>query len=764
VIPGALEALTVHRQFIVYRLETSKSRPGKTDKIPCDYRTGNPANAHDPAIWLDAETAIQTAASWGENYGVGFVLTAECKLFCLDIDNCLQPDNTWSPHAVQLCAMFPGAAIEVSQSGCGLHIWGTYTGDILPHACRNAALGIELYTENRFIALGRPESAQGDAAVDCTVGLHSTIALHFQPDAAQAPAQEWTTVPCPEWRGPTDDDELLRLAMQSRSSASAFGYKASFADLWNANEEALSRAYPDPVRVCDSSSADAALAQHLAFWTGKNCERIRRLMGQSKLVREKWQREYYLPRTILGAVSRQVEVLQDKRPTVAASSPSQAPQSLPAALTVPSGTPDELTPEDFYAYLPDHSYINRRTREFHSVDAVNGHLRRFTDSLGMKPALWLDGFRFVHQQSWQPGQPEVIEGKVADNGYLRPDPTGRIYNRYRPSDAVATEADPSPWIDLGRLLYPDDFDHIIKWFAFRVQNPGEKINHALVIGGRQGIGKDLMLEPLRYGVGKCNHADINPGDLFENFQSWVESTLVIINEARDLGDFDRYKFYEHGKRFIAAPPDTLRCNLKYLGAYNVPNVMGVIITSNHKLAGIYLDPDDRRHYVAWSSAEPQPSSYYDALWHWMENGGKSALVGFLRRFNLEGFDPKAPPPKTEAWHEIVLAHKDPEETALSEALEDPQGGRIQIGTVREIIVAVRFRDVSLAETLQDKKNARKIPRMLEHIGLEVLPNPNAPSDGRWRLSDGRKDTLYVDKSLPRAEQLRLANARCKDSH
>ena len=51
-IPGALEALTVHRQFIVYRLETSKSRPGKTDKIPCDYRTGNPANAHDPAIWL----------------------------------------------------------------------------------------------------------------------------------------------------------------------------------------------------------------------------------------------------------------------------------------------------------------------------------------------------------------------------------------------------------------------------------------------------------------------------------------------------------------------------------------------------------------------------------------------------------------------------------------------------------------------------------------------------------------------------------------
>jgi primase-polymerase (primpol)-like protein len=101
-IPGALQALTVHRQFIVCRLETSRARPGKTDKIPCDFRTGNPANAHNRAIWLDADTVMQAAAAWGNEFGVGFVLTAECKRFCLDIDNCLQPDNTWSPLALEL--------------------------------------------------------------------------------------------------------------------------------------------------------------------------------------------------------------------------------------------------------------------------------------------------------------------------------------------------------------------------------------------------------------------------------------------------------------------------------------------------------------------------------------------------------------------------------------------------------------------------------------------------------------------------------------
>nr|WP_263357986.1 hypothetical protein [Acidicapsa ligni] len=35
-------------------------------------------------------------------------------------------------------------------------------------------------------------------------------------------------------------------------------------------------------------------------------------MYQSKLVRDKWEREDYLPRTILGVVARQVDVFIDE--------------------------------------------------------------------------------------------------------------------------------------------------------------------------------------------------------------------------------------------------------------------------------------------------------------------------------------------------------------------------------------------------------------------------------------------------------------------
>jgi putative DNA primase/helicase len=311
-IPEALQALKAHRQFILYRSDPSKTRRGRTEKIPCDYRTGKPASALDAEIWLDADTAISFATTRGAPFAAGFVLTPDCKRFCLDIDNCLQADGEWSPLAHQLCAMFPGAAIEVSQSGRGLHIWGTYTGEMPAHACKNVALGIELYTEGRFIALGSPESA-----------LQQVIATYFPPAPAQVADQEWTDAPRAEWAGPADDDDLIQLALNSRSPAAVFGARASFADLWRANEEALGRAYPADGRPYDASSADAALAQHLAFWTGADAERIRRLMLRSALVRDKWERQDYLRRTILGAVARQVDVYKAP-PTLALATTAQS--------------------------------------------------------------------------------------------------------------------------------------------------------------------------------------------------------------------------------------------------------------------------------------------------------------------------------------------------------------------------------------------------------------------------------------------------------
>lgn len=748
----SLFGLSAYSQFIIYKLVPS-NRPGKMDKLPCHHQTGRVESAHNPAIWTDYTTALVASIGHGEvsggEWGIGFVFTEADPFWFLDIDSCLV-DGAWSPLAQILCGYFDGCAIEVSQSGTGLHIFGT--GRPPAHGCRNTPYGLEFYHSGRFVALTERNSI-GDCLKDASALLPGLVATYFPADEAKTEDVEWSEGPCEEWNGPADDGELIRRAMRP-SANSVFGTKASFADLWLCNVSALAVSYPDANgRDYDASSADAALAQHLAFWTGKDCERIERLMRQSGLVRDKYEREDYLPRTIQGAVARQEAVLGDKPNALALAAPESSAAAVGASLTVPSGTPDELTPDDFFAHLPSHKYINRHTREPYSVDAINGHLKRFGDILGMKPAAHLDMFRAVQQMSWHPGHPEIIEGMISDSGLLRPDPKGRIFNRFRPSDAVASEADPSVWVNHVRKIYPDDADYIIQWFAYRIQNPGEKINHALVIGGIQGTGKDFMLEPIRYGVGPSNVETVKPTELFDKFNDWVERTVLIINEARDLGDENRYSFYENTKPLIAGPPDTLRCNLKGLSPYSVPNVMAVIITTNNKLSGLYLPPDDRRHYIAWSPAERPSDSYFKEVWGWMEDGGRAAVLGYLKRLDISNFNAKADPPKTEAWHQIVSASVNPEEVSMSDAIEG-----IQIATVKEIIAALQFKGhMDLAMSLQ--KNARKIPHILERIGLEVLPNPYAPVDGRWRLGNGRKDTLYVDRKLPISEKLRLANDR-----
>lgn len=746
-LAGPLAGMAAYRQFIIYKLVPSK-RPGKMDKLPCDI-SGNVSSAHNAAIWMDAATAVGIAEMFGEGWGVGFVFTESDPFWFLDMDKSLV-GGQWSSLALQIFQHLPGCAAEISGSLQGGHIFGRGTPPA--HGCKNEALGLEFYHMGRFVAL-TGIGAIGDCNTDMTPALPALVAAYFQPDAHAGAVAEWSEGPVAEWKGPADDAELIRRAMRPTAN-SAFGGKAGFGDLWTANAVVLGQSYPDVGgRDYNESAADAALAQHLAFWTGKDCARIERMMRQSALVRDKWDSHAtYMERTILGAVARQEAVLGDKDKALTAPAVGVP---VTGSLTVPSGSPSEMTPDDFWAHLPSHKYYNRGTREPYSVDAINGHLRRFSDGLGMKPAAYLDMFRAVQQMSWHPGYPEIIEGMVSDNGTLRADPKGRIYNRFRESDAVASNADPSPWVNHMRHIYPDDWEYLISWMAYRIQNPGAKINHAIVLGGVQGTGKDFILAPLRYGVGAANEGTVKPTGLFSEFTSYVEKTLLVINEARDLGDENRYSFYETTKPLIAGPPDTLNCNLKGITSYEVPNVMAVVITTNNKLNGLYLPPDDRRHYVAWSHLPEKPSDdYFDPLWDWMlEGGGKAAVLGYLKTLSISKFRPKGDPPKTEAWKQIVAASINPEEISMSDAAEG-----IQLATVKELIAALKINGhMELAQTLE--KNTRKIPHILERIGLELLPNPAAKSDGRWRLGDGRKETLYVSKDLPLAERLRLAQAR-----
>ena len=110
----------------------------------------------------------------------------------------------------------------------------------------------------------------------------------------------------------------------------------------------------------------------------------------------------------------------------------------------------------------------------------------------MPATTWLDQNRAVEQMTWCPGEPMLIRDRlVVDGGWInRKDVT--CFNLYRPPRLELGDASKvEPWLEHIRKIFPDDIDHIACWLAQRVQRPADKINHALVLGGNQGIGKDI---------------------------------------------------------------------------------------------------------------------------------------------------------------------------------------------------------------------------------------------------------------------------------
>jgi hypothetical protein len=101
---------------------------------------------------------------------------------------------------------------------------------------------------------------------------------------------------------------------------------------------------------------------------------------------------------------------------------------------------------------------------------------------------------------------------------------------------------------------------------------------------------------------------------------------------------------------------------KHLREHAILNCTGLVITTNHKTDGIYLPADDRRHFVAWSGLTKDnfTPEYWVKLWGWYEAGGYAHVADYLMERDLSGFDPKASPPKTDAFWAIVDSNVAPE--------------------------------------------------------------------------------------------------------
>ena len=419
---------------------------------------------------------------------------------------------------------------------------------------------------------------------------------------------------------------------------------------------------------------------------------------------------------------------------------------------------------DFHAYMPAGNFIFAPSREFWPAKSVNSRVpaqplrdrwgnvvKRDGEIVYIPASSWLAKERAVEQMTWAPGEPMIVEDRlISEGGWIRR-PGCSCFNLYRPPIvARGDRTKAAMWIEHIQLVYPDDADHIIAWLAHRVQRPEQKINHALVLGGNQGVGKDTMLEPVKYAVGPWNCSEVSPQQLLGRFNGFLKAVIMRVSEARDLGDVDRFAFYEHMKTYTAAPPDVLRVDEKHTREHSIFNVVGVIITTNNKTDGVYLPPDDRRHYVAWSdlSKDDFSEEYWRDLWTWYDDGGRAHVAEYLRTLDISGFNPKAPPPKTAAWHDIVNTNHAPEDAELADAMDGI--GWPSATTISSITSSITCSQV-FAEWMNDRKNSRKIPHRLEAVGYIAVHNP-AAKDGLWKVR-GKRQGIYAKKDMTTRDRI-----------
>jgi hypothetical protein len=700
-LPAPLAAMAAYRQFIVCQLVPDPEHPGKTFKYPLNVWSGTRHDAHDPGIWLDATQACQIATAWGAGYCVGFTFTEQDPFFFVDVDNCLdQATGQWTPIVAELAAALPGAACEISQSGRGLHFFGMGTAPADRRKKDYTNKLFDLYTEKRFVAL-TGTGVTGEIATEHTAGLCALTEKWLKRvTTADGRDAEWTTEPVAGWNGPVDDEQLLRRAMQSTSARAAFGPSATFADLWECNVDVLATAYPpdgNGALAYDASRADRALAQHLAFWTGKDCERIRRLMFQSGLVRGKWDRESYVYATILGAVAVQQDdqVLKDKAPEPlpanVALTLALGPEGAPAATLVTGST--YLGPEEQINLFRGCSYVCDR----HAVLVPGGYLLRpdqFRVMFGGYTFMMdLDNNR-TSRDPWEAfSQSQAIRAPRADSSCFRPDKApGAVLdydgqakaNLWWPVDTPRAAGDAEPFLRHLAALLPDERDRtiLLSYMAAVVQHKGVKFQWAPFIQGVEGNGKTFLTRCVAYAIGRRYTYFPKASDIADRFNDWQYGTVFIGVEDIYVSD-GRQEVMEELKPMITGDEQQIQGKGEKKVSREV--CCNFMINSNHK-DGYRKHKNDRRiapFFTAQQTSEDisewgMSGDYFPKLYAWAKGGGFAIINEYLQSYPIPAeFNPAGDcqrAPTTTSTEDAIAASLGGVEQEILEAIEQGKPG------------------------------------------------------------------------------------------
>jgi putative DNA primase/helicase len=230
------------------------------NKVPHCARTRGKAQANNPATWASFEFACHVFEK-GFGDGLSFAFSEHDPYCGVDFDKCVADGKADCHKKTIICGL--NSYSELSTSGSGIHVFVKAT---LESGRKSTKHGIEVYDRSRFFAMTGRRLAVSHKIEERQEKIDELIEKYFpKPVEIQA--------------APT---QALNLSEQQIiEKMTAHNWKAR--KLWDGDLSAYGG---------DRSSADFALANHLAFWTGNNLDLMDRLFRQWALFRpQKWERK-----------------------------------------------------------------------------------------------------------------------------------------------------------------------------------------------------------------------------------------------------------------------------------------------------------------------------------------------------------------------------------------------------------------------------------------------------------------------------------------
>ncbi len=266
-----IDTLQDKKGWVCWRKEV---RDGKATKVP--YATdghNSHASVADPSTWSvyqDAAAMVQA----GRFDGVGFVLCEALPYVCVDLDHCLdRVSGEVQEPAASIVAMLEeagGTYMEISPSGEGLHLWGVYDGALPGGKTGIHKNGIEIYRDKRYMtvtgnAFRDLPLANVTSAVNELIERYELMEKSAEVKVMAKPEEVKVTLEVP---AAFDDDFLIERARAAKNGS-------KFSALFDYGDTS---AYEN-----DTSKADAALLEMLAYWTNGNALQMERMFMKSKL-------------------------------------------------------------------------------------------------------------------------------------------------------------------------------------------------------------------------------------------------------------------------------------------------------------------------------------------------------------------------------------------------------------------------------------------------------------------------------------------------